>query len=390
MPKIHYTAKAISQLNLHNYLQDFPKTMHGVRFRFKNLGTKQKNKFIYPFKKFPKTIQEAIIQAEKSQTSTVSKDFKELSMVDLLKSTKTENTESPGIVPGLLSPGASILAGKPKDGKSVLAVNWGLAVACGAKVFKSFPCDAGPVLYLSYEDPEYRVKARIEQMLKSGDFEVSPNFKSYFDFPRMDAGGFTALDQEMARHGARFVIIDVLVKFRSDDDSKRTSYRVDYNFMNKMHDLGINHNACVLLIHHRTKGVAKDIMDTFSGSSGLIAPADGLMILSRMDDSPMAELATKNKDFGSKKYQLVENEPCLLWELNTEAKTNNMPGCFNQKLLIMDVLSKTNPAKPIKLKEIVERTGCKSSYVKKVLAGLLKSGEVYKPFHGSYVYLKRG
>ena len=395
MAKLYTTIELVKMVG---NIDGFPKTARGLSKRFKNISTKEKNKLYYPLNKFPKEVQKAILKAEKAKLKEEAKTFKAIEECDLsslLDEDATEIEETHDIVPGLLSSGAYILAGKPKDGKSVLAVNWGLAVSSGAKILNAFPCNQGKVLYLSYEDPKYRVQTRINQMLKSGHFKKNKDFLCYFKFPRMNNGGFAQLENKIKYHSANFAIIDVLAKFRSDDDSKKSSYNVDYNFMNKLHELGINNNTCILLIHHRTKGNSADIMDTFSGSAGLIAPADGLMALSRKsEDSPFAELKIKSKDAGGRKtIKLIENKAFMLWDLDKPANKDNLPVALDtgsKRIRIIKALENSSPANPLTSKQIEQISGCKSHYIKKVIASLVEAEEVYKPRRGQYVYLRKG
>ena len=67
-------------------------------------------------------------------------------------------------IPGLLPVGLTILAGRPKVGKSWLTLQIALAVASGGRVLGQ-PGEKGPVLYLALEDPPRRLK---ERMLKQG------------------------------------------------------------------------------------------------------------------------------------------------------------------------------------------------------------------------------
>ena len=61
----------------------------------------------------------------------------------------------------ILPEGLTLLAGKPKRGKSWLALDIALAIASGGTVLGR-RCDPGPVLYLALEDNPRRLKKRLE------------------------------------------------------------------------------------------------------------------------------------------------------------------------------------------------------------------------------------
>src|SRR5262249_41437954 len=61
-------------------------------------------------------------------------------------------------VEGLIPEGACILAGKPKLGKSWLALHVSLAVASGGVVLGKTPVEKAEVLYLALEDGRRRLQ----------------------------------------------------------------------------------------------------------------------------------------------------------------------------------------------------------------------------------------
>jgi RecA-family ATPase len=57
----------------------------------------------------------------------------------------------------LLPEGLTILAGRPKCGKSWLALHIAMQVAAGGRTLESTPVEPGPVLYLALEDTKRRL-----------------------------------------------------------------------------------------------------------------------------------------------------------------------------------------------------------------------------------------
>jgi Mrp family chromosome partitioning ATPase len=73
------------------------------------------------------------------------------------------------VVPNVLPEGLAILAGKPKTGKSWLALNLALAAASGGE-FLNTELAAIKVAYLALEDSERRLRERLETCNESGGF----------------------------------------------------------------------------------------------------------------------------------------------------------------------------------------------------------------------------
>src|SRR5262249_18821528 len=69
------------------------------------------------------------------------------------------------IVPGFIPEGLCILAGKPKIGKSWMALDLCLGVAGGHRVLGSVEPIVGDVLYLALEDTPRRLQRRINKLL---------------------------------------------------------------------------------------------------------------------------------------------------------------------------------------------------------------------------------
>jgi AAA domain-containing protein len=70
------------------------------------------------------------------------------------------------ILEGYIAEGLTILAGRPKLGKSWLALDIGIAVAMGGYAL-NIRADQGDVLYLALEDNRRRMQKRLRQILQS-------------------------------------------------------------------------------------------------------------------------------------------------------------------------------------------------------------------------------
>jgi hypothetical protein len=88
-----------------------------------------------------------------------------VSATDLMAQAFTEPNYA---IPGLLPEGVTLLAGKPKIGKSLLAMDFVIAVAAGRNALDDLPVEQGDALYLALEDNERRLQKRLRDML-NGD-----------------------------------------------------------------------------------------------------------------------------------------------------------------------------------------------------------------------------
>ena len=91
----------------------------------------------------------------------------------------------------ILPEGVTILGGKPKLGKSWLALAIQHAIASGGAALGQYPVERGEVLYISLEDNKKRLKKRANTMLDHA--KESPDFYYTTDWARIDDGGLDDL-----------------------------------------------------------------------------------------------------------------------------------------------------------------------------------------------------
>ena len=185
------------------------------------------------------------------------------------------------VVPGVLPEGLTILAGKPKLGKSWLALDMALAVAGGGSVLGR-ECDPGPALYLALEDNQRRLQRRLNRIEPHlswpADLELNTRW------PRLDQGGLKAIEQWLkTRDGAKLVIVDTLAVVRPQGKATDATYTNDYAALRGLHQMASTTGIAIMVVHHLRKADAEDPFDTVSGSTGLTGAADTTLILTRRD-----------------------------------------------------------------------------------------------------------
>ena len=90
-------------------------------------------------------------------------------------------------VKGYVVEGVTILAGRPKIGKSWLALDWNGAIARGGFCFGDLHCIEGAILYLALEDNKRRLKSRLNKLF--GSTEWPENFEYATEWPTAKEGG---------------------------------------------------------------------------------------------------------------------------------------------------------------------------------------------------------
>src|SRR5215203_351091 len=113
------------------------------------------------------------------------------------------------VVRGLLSEGVTLLAGKPKLGKSWLALGLGVAVASGGVALGTKRVEQGSCLYLALEDNRRRLKLRLGKLLAGKAAPKELHIGT--EWLRLDDGGVEQLRAWLTAYpGARLIVIDTL------------------------------------------------------------------------------------------------------------------------------------------------------------------------------------
>lgn len=126
------------------------------------------------------------------------------------------------VVPRLLVEGVTLLAAKPKRGKSYLALNCALAVASGGHALGSIACEAGDVLGLFLEDNQRRLQDRIRQLMPR-DASWPERLSLHTAWPRLDEGGLIEMEHWITSAARpRLIVIDVLAAIRAKAGGKES------------------------------------------------------------------------------------------------------------------------------------------------------------------------
>jgi len=215
-------------------------------------------------------------------------------------------------VRGVLPEGVTLLAGKPKLGKSWLALGLCVAVAAGGVALGTRQVEQGDVLYLALEDNRRRLQKRLGKMLcgpAPEGLEISTSW------PKLDEGGVEALGAWLGEHPeARLIVVDTLAKIRPRTRGQNV-YQDDYAALEELLPLAAEHEVAIMVVHHTRKMAAADPLDEISGSTGLTGGVDGVLVLKRDRGKADAVLHVDGRDIEE------PAEYALKWDAETAGWT---------------------------------------------------------------------
>jgi hypothetical protein len=217
-------------------------------------------------------------------------------------------------VPDILPEGLSILAGKPKLGKSWLAFGIAIAVAFGGIALGKYPVEVGDVLYLALEDTRRRLQDRLRRLCDAQQTPAPGRLTLATRWRRADDGGLDAIGLWLEDHpGARLVIVDTWARFAPRRLIRGNDYRQDSDDGASVQQVAAEHGADVLLLHHCRKMAADDPLDEVSGTLGLNGSADTVLVLRRSRGQADATLHVTGRDVDDQELALKWDQQYTTW-----------------------------------------------------------------------------
>ena len=300
------------------------------------------------------------------------------------------------IVPGYIVEGLTLLAGKPKAGKSYLALNIAYAIATGGQVLGA-EVEQGDVLYLALEDNERRLQRRLDQIEPFRDKPKRLHFATQCN--RLDKGGLEAIESWCKSvKKPRCVIVDVFGKVRAEKRRDESPYDYDYRTMVPLKDLADRFGIAVIVIHHLNKRQdIDDPLDAVSSTTGLTGAADSILILANGPQGPT--LIGKGRDLEDIETALRFNHARGLWTAlgdatevrRTDERNVILEALLEAESVTLPITSECNPAaqssgyfEPMSVTSIADATGLKSTNIRVLLGKMVKAGEVCKAKRGRY------
>ena len=275
------------------------------------------------------------------------------------------------IVSDFLPEGLAILAGRPKMGKSWMALDLGLSCAVGGEFLGKYQTARGTVLYLALEDSDRRMKQCIEKLLAGA--KAPADFHYSTRLPLLDKGGMEQLEVWVKAHpGTKLVIIDTLGRIRPAGKRGEILYQADTGFLAPLQAFAMDNHLALVAVHHQRKGEAADVLDTISGSTGLVGVADTVYVLSRETrQRGDGILAIETRDFESEPIGLELDKDRMRWRYVGPAK---MVLLSRQRDAILEALN-GGPMKATEIAAVLEK---KPAAICRLLTKMEADGQVYK------------
>ena len=293
------------------------------------------------------------------------------------------------LIEGMLPQGLAILGGRPKSGKSLLAMNIALGVVCGGRVLNR-QCAQGDVLYLAYEDAHdlFVDRARqIKQAMQQRGF-FNADDKGSFDYHvsgevgKADNGGVNKIHSWLVRHpNAGLVVIDTLGLFK--ESTRAGDMEAEYKAINAIQKMAIEHRVCILLVHHTNKQLATTTGEhQLAGTTAVGAAPDTIMVMNKDLGGNFTKLECKGRRTAEEDMAMTLDKETLLWRYSGEVEDMKTS---DQKKAVLDLLSVY--AGEMSPREIFRELGdvySSQAALRKSLSRFLADGVIAKAGWGRY------
>lgn len=298
----------------------------------------------------------------------------------------TQFPEPNWAIAGLLAEGLNMLAGSPKGGKSMMALNLALTVAGGGLALGGLQTVPGDVLYLSLEDQFRRVQARAIKMAALMTGQAASRLTVVTKWPRQHKGGLKLIEHWIERaESPRLLIIDVFGKFRPPLQGKGNQYEQDSAHMYEIKEFADEHKVTALVLHHTRKLIGKDSdkdeFEDISGTQGLAGACDGIIMLKRARNSNDATVSITGRDDAEKKLALQFNPDTLTWTSVGSAE-DHMRGKLQLAILAH---MKMRAGAPVFVSDLSADLEASPETIRTVLFRMFKAGVIRKQ-NSAWVY----
>ena len=267
-------------------------------------------------------------------------------------------------VPNMVPEGLSILAGRPKLGKSWLALQMATAVGTGGIVLGE-RCEKGKVLFLALEDSPRRLKERmvLQQVSRQANIEF------HLAWAALDRGGLQQLMMKLLQ-GYRLVIIDTLSRAVGQVDQLKQGDMT--GSLGSLQELALQHSTAVLMIDHHNKSanIIEDPIDAILGATSKAAVIDAGLGLFRGNNT--VTLKITGRDFEARDLALDWDKERFCWRNLGDAQ---IVGRGQVQQAVLDALGELGDATATDISSYISRD---ISNIRKELLTLVRDGLVIK------------
>jgi AAA domain len=286
------------------------------------------------------------------------------------------------VVPGIIPEGVTLVASRPKLGKSWLILQISTAIATGTVTLATSDQHVhGDALYLALEDNKRRLQRRLRKYFGTKREAQPKRLALFTKWRRLDQGGLEDL-REWCQSVKKptLIAIDTLKKVRKPKGRNQSDYDADYEACEGLMELAKEFpGLSIVVAHHDRKMDADDVFDTVSGTLGLTGGVDTIAVLKRSAKGTTLHVEGRDLVDAVEKAVSFDRETCR-WQILGEAAEIQRSA---ERSRVLSVLAKAPEGLPTA--EIVGVAGLSNRNAADVLLfRMVEAGEIERVKRGVY------
>ncbi len=281
-------------------------------------------------------------------------------------------------IPGLIPEGLTLLGGRPKVGKSWLALQMAHSVGTGGIMFEH-KVERGNTLFIALEDGPRRLQERIRKHGIPRDALIT--FER--SWPPLQEEGMGLLYAEIINNDYRLIVVDTLTRaFRGLDQNDQPVINA---VMSEIQSMCQNHHLAMVFNDHtnKPKGFVSDPIDDIMNSTVKTAVSDQVLALYRDAGQARATLRGRGRDLEDIDLLLRWDAMTCCWQCEGQAGDVKMT---EERLEILDALESIGKSQA---PAIARYLGKDRSNIAHQLNDLYSSQKVRREVNGNNVYYEK-
>jgi hypothetical protein len=248
----------------------------------------------------------------------------------------TEFPEPKWAIPSLIPEGLTLIGGRPKVGKSWLALQMAHSMGTGGMFFDR-KVEQGGVLYIALEDGPRRLKDRIKR------HGIPRQALITFErtWPPLHKDGLDPLYEEIVRNEYRLVVIDTLTRaFRGLDQNDQPQIGA---VMTAIQQMCQDHHLAIVFPDHTTKpkSFVGDPVDDIMNSTVKTAVADLVLALYKDAGKASATLKGRGRDVEEIDLSIHWDPATCCWQCDGEAGKVRVTAARQEIIEALEALGKS-------------------------------------------------
>jgi hypothetical protein len=278
-------------------------------------------------------------------------------------------------VPGIVPEGLTLIAGRPKVGKSWLMLQLAKAVSIGG-MFLGQQVERGAVLYIALEDSPRRLQSRTMKIDIPRDAEIAFCNR----IAPLQKGGLDELLVYM-EDGYRLIVLDTLSRALPGVDLRNDQAEVS-RVLDALQKLSINRGLAFGCIDHSRKptGFNPDPVDDVKNSSEKTELADCVLTLYREQGKSGAVLKGRGRDMENVDLSLEWDGYTCTWINAGDTNDLKLTGARNEILDVLETIGKSQAV------DVAKSIGKDRGNVFRTLQDLYAAGLITRETIGGKVY----